>query len=385
MILHIDMDAFYASVEILDHPEFKGKPVIVGGISGRGVVAAASYEARKYGVHSAMPMFQALKKCPDARVVPPRKDRYKQISEKVMEILKSFSPLVEQVSIDEAYLDAGGCERLFGSAETMAGEIKNQIRQQIHLTCSIGIAPVKFLAKIASDMNKPDGLTVIYPENVLEFVQSLPVKNAPGVGPKMFRELKELGINTFGDVQNFPEKFLTDTLGSFGRRLKELSMGIDKSPVVPFSPPKSISAEETLGFDTADHLLLKKYLLHQADEVGRHLRKAGVRAKTVSVKLKYSDFQQITRSITLKNPTCSSGTLYHEACRLLDHCPMIKKVRLIGVGASGLVHETHPVQMTFFDLPHQDNTKREKLDKTLDLIQDRFGKEILTRAVLKEI
>ncbi len=383
MIFHIDMDAFYASVEILDNPEFKGKPVIVGGLSGRGVVAAASYEARKYGVYSAMPMFQALKKCPDARIVPPRKTRYKQVSETVMNILNSFSPLVEQVSIDEAYLDAGGCERLFGSAETMAREIKAKIKERVHLTCSVGIAPVKFLAKIASDMDKPDGLTVISPEKMPDFIYSLPIKNAPGVGPKMFQELKMLGIATFGDIQNFPEKLLVDKTGKFGRRLKELSMGIDNSVVVPCSPPKSVSAEDTLGYDTADRDLLKKYLLQQADDVGRQLRKSGMNAKTVSIKVKYADFQQITRSITLQCPTCSSNTLYHETCRLLDNCVLMKKVRLIGMGVSGLVPVNHPVQMNLFDLPNQTDNNWEKVDKTMDRIQERFGKEMLTRAIIK--
>jgi DNA polymerase IV len=384
MIFHIDMDAFYASVEILDNPEFKGKPVIVGGLSGRGVVAAASYEARKYGVHSAMPMFQALKNCPDARVVPPRMARYKNVSENVMEILRSFSPLVEQVSIDEAYLNANGCERLFGSADTMAGEIKNKIKQKVHLTCSVGIAPVKFLAKIASNMNKPDGVTIIYPEQVPGFVQSLPIKNTPGVGPSLFQELRMLGITTLGDIQNFPEKVLTDKLGKFGKRLKELSMGIDTSPIVPYSLPKSASAEETLGFDTADRELLKKYLLQQADEVGRQLRKTGVKAKTVSIKVKHSDFQQITRRITLKSPTCSSNTLFHEACRLFDECVLLKKVRLIGIGASGFVHTNHPVQMKLFDIPNQAENNWEKVDKTLDMIQERFGKEILGRATFND-
>jgi DNA polymerase IV len=384
MIFHIDMDAFYASVEILDNPEFRGKPVIVGGMSGRGVVAAASYEARKYGVHSAMPMFQALKKCPDARVVPPRIARYKQVSGNVMEIVRSFSPLVEQVSIDEAYLDASGCERLFGSAETMAREIKNKIKQSVHLTCSVGIAPVKFLAKIASDMNKPDGLTVISPEDVPNFVQSLPIKKTPGVGPKMFHELGLLGITTLGDIQNFPEKILTDKLGKFGLRLKELSFGIDNSPVTPYSSPKSASAEETLGFDTADRDLLKKYLLQQADEVGRQLRKEGVKAKTVSIKVKLSDFQQITRSITLKSPSCSSNTLFHEACHLLDSCTLLKKVRLIGMGASGFVRINHPVQMKLFDVPGQDESNWEKVDKTMDRIQERFGKEIVSRAIFND-
>jgi DNA polymerase IV len=384
MIFHIDMDAFYASVEILDHPEFRGKPVIVGGMSGRGVVAAASYEARKYGVHSAMPMFQALKKCPDAKVVPPRRVRYKQVSENVMEIVRSFSPLVEQVSIDEAYLDATGCERLFGSVETMAREIKKKIKQSVHLTCSVGIAPVKFLAKIASDMDKPDGLTVISPEKVPDFVQSLPINKTPGVGPKMFQELRLLGITTLGDIQNFPEKVLTDKLGKFALRLKELSTGIDNSLVMPYSSPKSASAEETLGFDTADKDLLKKYLLQQADEVGRQLRKEGVKAKTVSIKIKLSDFQQITRSITLKCPTCSSNKLFYEACRLLDACTLLKKVRLIGIGASGFVHINHPVQMKLFDVLGQDESSWEKVDKTMDKIQERFGKEMVSRAILND-
>jgi DNA polymerase IV len=384
MIFHIDMDAFYASVEILDNPAFRGKPVIVGGLSGRGVVAAASYEARKYGVHSAMPMFQALKKCPDARVVTPRMARYKLVSENVMEILKSFSPLVEQVSIDEAYLDASGCEKLFGSGITMARKIKNRIRQKVQLTCSVGIAPVKFLAKIASDMNKPDGLTVIFPEQVADFVQSLPVKNAPGVGPKMLHELRILGITTLGDIQNFPEKFLIDKLGKFGQRLKEISMGIDNSQVLPHCLPKSASTEETLAFDTADRELLKKYLLQQADEVGRQLRKTGVKAKTISIKIKYSDFNQITRSITINTPTCSSHRLFLEAYRLFDKCALQKKVRLIGIGASGFVTIDHPVQMKLFDTSNQAETNWEKVDKTLDMIQRRFGKEILNRAILND-
>ena len=383
MIFHIDMDAFYASVEILDNPELKGKPVIVGGLSGRGVVAAASYEARKYGVHSAMPMFQALKKCPDARVVLPRKSRYKQVSQNVMDILRSFSPLVEQVSIDEAYLDAGGCSRLFGPVDILAGEIKNKIKERIHLTCSVGIAPVKFLAKIASDINKPDGLTLISPERAMDFVCSLPIGKAPGVGPRLFQELRTLGVSTLGDIQKIPEKFLTDKFGKFGKRLKELSMGIDESRVVPFSVPKSVSSEETLDFDTLDRELLKQHLLYQADEVGRQLRKAGVRAKTVSIKLKYSDFHQITRSITLKKPTCSSNTLFHEAFRLFETCELIKKVRLIGIGASGFVCTHHPVQMTLFEMPNPVDQNWEKVEKTMDLIQGRFGEKMFRRATTK--
>lgn len=385
MIFHIDMDAFYASVEILDNPEFRGKPVIVGGLSGRGVVAAASYEARKYGVHSAMPMFQALKKCPDARVVIPRKSRYKQVSQNVMEILRSFSPLVEQVSIDEAYMDVSGCDRLFGPVHILAREIKNKIKECVHLTCSVGIAPVKFVAKIASDINKPDGLTLISPGELMDFISSLPIKKAPGVGPRVFGELSILGVSTVGDIQNISEKFLTNKFGKFGKRLKELSMGIDESPVLPFVNPKSISSEETLHFDTLDRELLKKYLLHQSNEVGRQLRKAGVRAKTISIKLKYSDFQQIARSTTLKNPTCSSNILYHEACRLFEACMLTQKVRLIGMGASGFVPIDQPVQLTLFDMSNRDDNNWEKIDKTMDRIQERFGKKIISRACIDGI
>ncbi len=382
MILHIDMDAFYASVEVLDNPEFAGKPVIVGGLSGRGVVAAASYEARMFGVHSAMPMFLALKKCPDAKVVPPRKDRYKQISRQFMAILKSFSPLVEQVSIDEAFLDASGCHNLFGSPEFMARQIKNKIKQHLRLTCSVGIAPVKFLAKIASDMHKPDGLTMIPVEKVHEFVRALPVKDTPGVGPKIFQKLNKLGITTLGDVRDFPENMLEKKLGKFGKRLKELSRGIDKSPVTPFSVPKSISAEETMPLDTADTDLLKKYLLNHAVKVAQQLRKTGFKAKTIFIKLKYSDFNQLTRSTTIQTPTCSSKTLYREACRLFEDCERVKKIRLVGLGVSGLVKTAAAGQMALFDISETEEKQWEKVDKTIDLIQERFGKNILKRAIL---
>lgn len=384
MIFHIDMDAFYASVEILDHPELKGKPVIVGGLSGRGVVAAASYEARKYGIHSAMPMFHALKKCPEARVMPPRKSRYKEVSIQVMEILSHFSPLIEQVSIDEAYLDAKGCERLFGSPLNMARLIKSHIKEQVHLTCSVGIAPVKFLAKIASDMNKPDGLTMISPEKVSDVIRCLPVKKAPGVGSKVLDELRNLGINFLGDLQQFPEKILIDKLGKFGSRLKELAEGVDNSRIMPNSVPKSVSTEETFGFDTSELDLLKKYLLHQADDVGRQLRKSGFKAKTISIKIKFSDFQQASRSKTLKIPTCSSKIIYQKACYLLDSFILQKKVRLIGLGASGLVQMHHPVQMKLFDRSSRDEDSWEKVDKTLDKIRERFGEKILHRAILRD-
>ncbi len=382
MIFHIDMDAFYASVEVLDHPEFAGKPVIVGGLSGRGVVAAASYEARRFGVHSAMPMFQALEKCPDARVVAPRKERYKEISRQIMAILKGFSPLVEQVSIDEAYLDAAGCEKLFGPPCLMARQIKSSIKHQVQLTCSVGVAPVKFLAKIASEMDKPDGLTIIPAAKVQDVLCGLSVKSTPGVGPRMLAELEKSGIYTLGDVRKFPGELLEKKFGKFGRRLKRLSMGIDNTPVEPFSEPKSISAEQTLAFDTSDPEILKKHLLNQAVKVAFQLRKSGLKTRTVFIKIKYTDFKQLTRSKTVHTPTCSSKTIYQEACRLFETCDAAKKIRLIGIGASGLVHEDFPAQLSLFDSSKEKNHCWEKVDKTIDLIQKRFGKEILNRALL---
>ncbi len=384
MILHIDMDAFYASVEILDNPDLKGKPLVVGGVSGRGVVAAASYEARKFGIRSAMPMFQAFQKCPDVLVVPPRRARYKEVSEIAMNIVRSFSPLVEQVSIDEAFADVSGCGRLLGCPEEIAGKIKKRIAREIGLTCSVGIAPVKFLAKIASDMDKPDGLTAISPEAVEEFVRTLPVAKVPGVGPRTADELQRIGVFTLGDVSAFSEKFLSDRLGKFGRRLKELSLGRDRSRVIPYSPVKSVSAEETLPFDTADARILKKHLLTQAEDVGRQLRKEGVKAKTVSIKIKTSDFIQSTKGQTLKNPTNSAKTLYEEACLLLDSITLSKKLRLIGLAATGLYSENRPVQLDLFGISKPENENWEKVDKTLDAIADRFGRDAICRAVLKD-
>ena len=225
--MHIDMDAFYASVEQLDDPRLKNKCVIVGGTSNRGVVSAASYEARQFGVRSAMPIYQARQKCPHGIFVPPRMDRYQAISKKIMAVLRDFSPLVEPVSIDEAYVDIAGCQHLFGEPQEIAREIKRKIRQTVNLSCSVGVAPNKFLAKIASDMQKPDGLVLIPPEKVSAFVESLPIKKVPGVGNKMLPKLELLGIHTLGDVQRLPQQTLLRHLGKFGLRLRTLSYGTE--------------------------------------------------------------------------------------------------------------------------------------------------------------
>jgi DNA polymerase-4 len=381
MILHIDMDAFYASVEQLDNPELKGKCVIVGR-SSRGVVTAASYEARKYGVHSAMPVFQAKRKCPGGTFLPPRMKRYKEISKKLMSLLRDFSPLVEPVSIDEAYVDITGCERLHGQPRQIAIHIKKKIKESLNLTCSVGIAPNKFLAKIASDMDKPDGFTIISPDKVIPFIESLPIYKVPGVGKKMNRRLEALGIKTLGDVRKCPEKIISQQLGKFGQRLIKLSAGIDDAPVRPASVHKSVSTEKTLPEDTDDIALLKKYLMMQAEEVGSELRRLEIKVRTITLKLKDADFKQVTRSVTVALPTQSSETIYRAAERLLLDYRLTKKVRLIGVGTSDFLSAAVPVQRDLFEDKRQKSYRWEAVDKTLDTITTRFGKGVIKRATL---
>jgi DNA polymerase-4 len=384
MILHIDMDAFYASVEQLDNPWLKGKCVIVGGTSNRGVVSASSYEARRFGVRSAMPIFQARQKCPEGVFIPPRMERYKEVSRKVMAILREFSPQVEVMSIDEAYLDISGGQRLHGGPEKVAMDIKNKIKKNLRLTCSVGVAPGKFLAKVASDMDKPDGLTIIRPERVHQFIETLAVQKVPGVGKKTFLNLESMGIKTLGDVNKFPEKMLLDRLGKFGQRLIELASGRDHSTVTPWSPHKSISSERTLGEDTLDKKVLHKYLLKQSEEVARQLRKANFRARTITLKVKHADFKQYTRSKTINTPTRSSETIYRHAAGLLDNYQLTQKIRLIGVGTSGFKTARLPVQLNLFDRAEESDKSWEKVDRTVETITQKFGRDAIKRGTLKE-
>jgi DNA polymerase-4 len=384
MILHIDMDAFYASVEQLDDPALKGKCVIVGGSSNRGVVTAASYEARKFGVHSAMPIFQAKQKCPHGIFIPTRIKRYKEISENIMSLLKEFSPLVEPISIDEAFMDITGCEKIYGSPVDMALSVKQKIRETVELSCSIGVAPSKFLAKIASDMDKPDGLKVIFPREVMAFIETLPIQKVPGVGKKMRGKLESIGIRTLGDIQKYPEETILKQLGKFGARLLELSSGRDETPVEPQSIHKSVSSERTLPEDIDDVDLLRMHLLSQAEEVAKELRRLDTMARTITLKLKHSDFKQITRSVTLSRPTQSSKTIYEEAVKLLRAYTLAKKVRLVGVGTSGFISTAVPVQMDLFEEKKEKSESWEKVDRTVDSIARRFGKGVIHRASLHD-
>ncbi|MBW2179099.1 MAG: DNA polymerase IV [Deltaproteobacteria bacterium] len=384
MILHVDMDAFYASVEQLDDPKLKGKCVIVGGTSSRSVVSAASYEARKFGVHSAMPTYKARQMCPDAVLCPPRMRRYKELSKQIMAILKKLSPLVEPVSIDEAYVDIAGCERLHGDPLSIANKLKKEIRQRIHLNCSIGVAPNKFLAKIASDMDKPDGLKIIMPEEALHFIKSLSVSNVPGVGKKMKRQLDHLGIITLNDVGKYSEDVLIKKMGKFGKRLTELSGCIDHSHVISEVNRKSVSCEETLAQDTEDRHLLENYILRFSGAVGRELRILGVKAKTIILKIKHIDFQQFSRRVTLEKPTQSSDIIFNEAAKLLKKYNLKKKVRLIGVGASGFVSAETFEQMDIFNDQKKRDDNWERVDHVIDKIEKKYGNDMVKRASLRK-
>ncbi len=382
MILHVDMDAFFAAVERLDDPALAGCCLVVGSDSRRGVVAAASYEARRFGIHSAMPMFQARRLCPDLVIVPPRRARYQQVSRAIMAHLGDYTPLVEKVSIDEAYLDVGGCHRLFGPPAQMAARIKSSIRERFGLTCSIGGAPLKFLAKIASDMHKPDGLTLIASEEVDAFIAALPVARIPGVGRRTQEQLEKMGLYHMADVRRMPTEALARRMGKFGRRLHALSRGVDRSRVQPWQPVKSISEEKTLSRDISDRADLNRIILQQAEDVGRRLRASGLKARIVSLKLKFADFQQLTRRTTLESPTRSSTVIYTRAVDLLGSVSLGKKVRLVGVGVGGLQSVTTPQQACLFGDDEVASEEWERVDDAVDAVASRFGPDAVRKGTL---
>jgi DNA polymerase-4 len=377
-ILHIDMDAFFAAVEVLNRPELKGKPVIVGGTTNRGVVSTASYEARSFGIHSAMPIFQAKEKCPHAVFLPVRMERYRKISEEIMKILEGFTPLVEKVSIDEAYLDITGTEDLLGSPEEIARQIKKRIRDKTQLTCSIGIAPNKFLAKVASDMHKPDGLTIIKAGEADTFLATLPVERIPGVGKNTVETLKRYKIKTAGEIKTLSKDQLLRRFGKFGLRLHELARGADSSPVVPLREAKSISAEETLPSDTRDLSLVSKKLNAHVDNVAARLRNHGLKGKTITIKIKFSDFTAITKSQTIASATDSSKMIFYNALQLLVDQPLKKKVRLIGVEVSNLLKDSEEAQMSLFPVGTDEERDR-RLDRAIDEIREKFGSKVIKR------
>jgi DNA polymerase-4 len=378
-ILHVDMDAFYASVEQRDDPALRGKPVIVGGRSRRGVVAAASYEVRRFGVGSAMSMVEALRRCPDAIVVPPRMRHYALVSEKVFDIFHRFTPLVEGLSFDEAFLDVTGSQRLFGDGIAIAQQIKAAIREELQLTASAGVAPAKFVAKVASDLDKPDGLVVVAPESVREFLAPLPIERMWGVGKKASAQLRSRGFSTIGDLAATPVESLEAVLGSWGRSVHALARGEDDRPVIPDHDAKSIGAEETFETDLKTLEALERPLLHQAGRVAARLARAGLRAGCVTVKLKYGDHSSKTRQMRLPEPVADTDSIYDAARSLLPRFPSVRRgVRLTGVSCSDL-HEG-PAAPTLF--PDEKRARREQIEALTGELRERFGNKSLTRGRL---
>lgn len=336
MILHLDMDAFFAAVEQLDNPELRGRPVIVGG-GERGVVATASYEARVYGIHSAMPSATARKLCPHAVFLRGRYARYKELSHKVMETLRRFSPIVQAASIDEAYLDVGEFLRSNRAApEFVALQIQKSVFAATGgLTCSIGIAPVKFLAKICSDINKPAGIYILRPEEMDEFLTGLPVEKLPGVGKRMRASLNALGVTRVGQLRDLTLEFMSSRYGKWGAALHERAFGVDPRTVHENNPAKSESVECTFRQDISRREELENAMSRHAEKIAATLKKRSLKGRTVTVKIKFSDFRIITRSKTLPHRTDEEALIYQAAQALLAATPLPKAVRLIGVGISG--------------------------------------------------
>jgi DNA polymerase-4 len=379
MILHADMDAFYASVEERDRPELVGKPVIVGGSPAkRGVVSAANYVARRYGVHSAMPAVTAHRLCPKGIFLPPRIDYYAEVSGQIREIFERFTPLVEPLSLDEAFLDVTGSEHLFGLAEEIGRQLKHAIRQELRLVVSVGVAPNKFLAKIASDLKKPDALVVVEPDKVQEFLDPLPVEQLWGVGKQSSKVFQRLGIRTIGQLRQWPLDVLQSRFGSSGEHLWQLAHGIDARPVVPEREAKSISNETTFEPDITDMEVLRAWLVDLVEQVGWRLRRHRLRGRTVQLKVRFADFSLITRSCTLPEPTNITRELWQVADDLLcqrlpaGHLP----VRLVGMGVSGL-DDTGLVQGILFD--QEERQKQSQVDAVADEIKERFGAGALRR------
>lgn len=379
-IIHLDMDAFYASVEVLDNPELQGLPVIVGGSSDRGVVAASSYEARACGVHSALSIVVARRLCPQGIFLPVRMARYVEVSEQVMDIFRQYTPRVEQISVDEAFLDVTGCRSLFGSAVDIAGMIRRRVREEIGLTVSAGVAGCKLVAKIASDLNKPDGLTVVPHGQEAEFLAPLPIKRLWGVGKKTLPALNLLCVRTIGDLTRFSLDFLEKKFGKQGRHMYFCARGIDHREVEPVQASKSIGNEETFDRDVTDLQEIRRELLRLATRVGERLRRHHCTGRTVTLKVKYHDFISVSRSMTMTRPTNDSHELYQAAISLLPKTLAgAKPVRLVGISVDQLREDSLPRQL---DLFAGKQTGRKELNRAIDQINDRFGPLTIKPAVL---
>ena len=375
-ILHVDMDAFYASVEQRDNPELRGKPLVVGGTANRGVVAAASYEARKFGIRSAMPMRDAYRRCPSLLRVRPRMSHYQKVSKQLFEVFGHFTPLVEGLSLDEAFLDVTASVTLFGTPIDIAAAIKKKIRNETSLTASVGVAVNKLVAKIASDLEKPDGLTVIYPADYEARLDPLPVSVLPGIGRQTMKRLSGTGIRTFRDLRMAETRILEPVFGRFTQKTRDRAAGIDDRPVVPAREEKSISAEETYDKDLATRESMDRELLRLTERTATRLRKAGLVAGTIQIKIRQSDFKTHTRQRSVRPAANGTDQIYAVARDLLGTWLGKNpgaKIRLLGVGGANLAAVEQP------DLFAGARTEK-TIDKTVDEIRDRFGKDVLGRA-----
>jgi DNA polymerase-4 len=381
-ILHVDMDAFYASVEQRDDPKLRGKPVIVGGASRRGVVLAASYEVRPFGVRSAMPMAEALRRAPHAIVVPPRRGRYEAASAQAFAIFRRYTPLVEPLSLDEAFLDVTASRALFGDGEATARAIKRDVRKELALPASAGIAPCKFAAKIASDLRKPDGLVVVPTGGVAAFLAPLPVERMWGVGPKTAPRMRALGFSTIGDLARADEAELDRLFGAWGAHMGRLARGEDDRGVDPHGLARSIGAEETYEDDLVDPEAIRRTLLEHASRVARRLVRNDLSARTVVLKIKYSDFKLRTRRATLPEPVQDTDAIYKAAADLLDRVPLAsRRVRLTGVSVGGLEPGGPPILL----IPDLQSDRRQRVEELSVRIAQRFGDEhVVMRATLLE-
>ena len=390
-IIHLDLDAFFASVEQRDNPAYQEKPLIVGGISGgklsnsnRGVVCAASYEARKYGVHAGMPIWEARQKCPQGIFVTSQINKYLEASKKFFQICSNYTPLIEPLSIDEVFLDVSGCESLFGSSETIGRKIKERVYQELELKVSVGIAENKFLAKIATNLGKPNGFYIIPLKDIQKIVYPLPISALWGIGKKTEELLKKSGIYLVEQLARMPDSILENLLGKNGKKIKLLAQGIDKSPVTPPSTAKSIGKETTYSTNIIEKEKLIKELLKLSQLVAYNVRKKGYKGRTITLKVRFQNFTTFNRSKTLENPTHLDDIIFKTVVELLDKVRHKKGgIRLLGIKLSNLTLGNEKKQLKFLrDEEDKKGDKLEQLTQSLDKIREKFGSKSITRASL---
>ena len=374
--MHADMDCFYAAIEQLDDPSLRGKPVLVGPKSGRGVVLTASYEARPYGVGSAMPMAQAMRKCPEALVVPPRFSRYTEVSRQIMDVFADFSPKVEALSLDEAFIDMTGAEPIFGDPVKMGFDLKAAVREVTGLVVSVGISGTKYVAKVCSDYGKPDGLLVVPQERAREFLEPLPVRRLWGAGPKTTEKLEALGYYTVGQIAYADPNQLEAELGGTGVHFWHLARAEDPRRVSTGRRMKSVGSEQTLAEDVSDRAVIQRYLRRSADNIGGRLRKKALTARGVRVKLKTSSFKSMTRQTMLPEPSDVADVIYAAGVALLDAFDLSEPFRLVGMATFDLTPRDAPVQMDLF----AKSAQRRRLEVAMDMASKRFGTGVVRRA-----